>query len=192
MCVDYDNFIFQSIQHWSFTHTTTSIETFDVSSISSFVDSFDVLKHYTSLQHLYTATIPPHYKSQPTTSSLYQRILLEAQDLQNSLNQYNNNDSLPPTIYTSCHRNELPIVICTGASMLITPKLLDFAIAPVPSTTKSLASLTTAKTTVSGEGKATWLIEDFNGVTRLLTTTAYYVLDAKIRLFSPQVYIEEW
>ena len=69
--------------------------------------------------------------------------------------------------------------------MSITPKLSDFAITPVPSTTKSLGSLTTAKTTVSGEGKATWLIEDFNGVTRSLTTTAYYVPEATICLFSP-------
>ena len=38
---------------------------------------------------------------------------------------------------------------------------------------------------------ATWLIEDFNGITRSLTTTAYYVPEATIRLFSPQVYINE-
>ena len=81
LCADYDKFIFQSIQYWSLTHTTTSIEAFDASSISSFIDSFDVLKHYTSPQNLHTATIPPHYKSQPTTSPLYKQILLEARDL---------------------------------------------------------------------------------------------------------------
>ena len=58
LCVDYDNSIFQSIQYWSFSdsnnHTTTSIESFVVSSIASFVDSFDVLKHYTSIQNLHT------------------------------------------------------------------------------------------------------------------------------------------
>ena len=68
-------------------------------------------------------------------------------------------------IFTSCHHNKLPIVIDTGASMSITPELTDFAITPIPSTTKSLGSLTTAKTTVAGESKATWMIEDFNGVT---------------------------
>ena len=155
LCADYDNFIFHSIQYWSFTNTTTHIKTFDVSSIASFVDSFDVLKHYTSLQNLHIATIPPHYKSQLTTSPLYQQILLEARELQQSLDQYNNKESLPPTIFTSCHHNELSIVIDTSASMSITSKLSDFAITPVPSTTKSLGSLTTAKTTVSGEGKAT-------------------------------------
>ena len=36
------------------------------------------------------------------------------------------------------------------------------------------------------------MIEDFNSVTQSLTTTAYYVPDATIRiLFSLQVYIEE-
>ena len=99
--------------------------------------------------------IPPHYKSQPTASPFYQQILLEARDLQHSLNQYNDKESLPPTIFTSCHNKGLPMVIDTGASMSITPELSDFAITPIPSTTKSLGSLTTAKTTVSGECKAT-------------------------------------
>ena len=138
-----------------------------------------------------TATIPPHYKSLPTASRQYQRILLEARDLQSSLNQYTDKASLPPTIFTSCRSGELPIVIDTGASMSITPELSDFAVHPTPSTTKSLGSLTTAKTIVSGEGMATWLIEDFNGITRSLSTTAYYVPAATIRLFSPQVYISE-
>ena len=75
--------------------------------------------------------------------------------------------------------------------MSITPELSDFAIFPVPSSTKSLCSLTTAKTTVSGEGKAARLIEDFNGITRSLTKPAYYVPEATIRLFSPQVYINK-
>ena len=88
------------------------------------------MKHFTSLQNLHTATIPTHDKSQPTTSPLYQQILLEARDLQQSLNQYNNKGSLPPMIFTCCHHNELPIVIDTGASMSITPELSDFAITP--------------------------------------------------------------
>ena len=138
-----------------------------------------------------TTTIPPHYKSQPTASPLYQQILLKARDLQHSLNQYNDKESLPPTIFMSCHNGELPIVIDTRASMSITPELSDFAISLVPSTTNSLGSLTIAKTTVSVEGKATWLIKDFNGITSSLTTTAYYVPEATIRLFSPQVYINE-
>ena len=69
-CADYDNCIFNSIQYWSLfdspdhnNHTTAGI--------ASFVDSYDVLTHYNSLQHLQTTTIPPHYKSQPTAFPLY-------------------------------------------------------------------------------------------------------------------------
>ena len=193
LCDEYDYFIFQSILHWSSCNSplTEYPLFYSTTSIENFVDSFDVLKHYHSLQQMRTATIPPHYKSLPTVSRLYQRILLEARDLQSSLNQYTDKTSLPPTIFTSCRTGELPIVIDTGASMSITPVLSDFAVHPTPSTTKSLGSLTTAKTTISGEGMATWLIKDFNGITRSLSTTAYYVPDATIRLFSPQVYIRE-
>ena len=102
-----------------------------------------------------TAKIPPHYKSQPTALSIYQRILLEARDLQYLLNQYNDKASLSPTIFTSCHNSELPIVIDTRESIFITPELSDFAIFPVPSSTKPLCSLTTASIIVSDEGKST-------------------------------------
>lgn len=75
--------------------------------------------------------------------------------------------------------------------MSITLELSDFAMRLVASSPKSLGSFTTVSTTVVGEGKANWLIEDFNGVTRQLPTTSYHASDATIRLFSPQVYIDE-
>ena len=81
------------------------------------------------------------------------------------VNQYTKKASLPPTIFTSCHNGELPIVIDTGASMSITPELSNFVLPPIPSSTNSLGSLTTANTTVAGEGKATWLVGDFKGIT---------------------------
>ena len=151
-CVDYDNFIFNSIYYWSlFDSPVPNPNNQTTTSITSFVDSFDLLTHYNSLQHLQTVTIPTHYKSQPTASPLHQRILLEARDLQHSLNQYNDKESLPPTIFTLCHNGELPIVIDTSASMSITPEISDFAISPDSSTNKSLGSLTTTKTKVSGD-----------------------------------------
>jgi hypothetical protein len=44
-------------------------------------------------------------------------------------------------------------------------------------------------TPVCGQGLVEWPIEDLNGTCRTITTEAYYVPDAGIRLFSPQVYI---
>ena len=121
-CLDCDNFIFQSIWYWSLFDSpiTESPNYYSTTGINSFVDSFDVSKHYHSLQQMQTSIIPPHYKSQPTASPLYQRILLEARDLQRSLNQYNDKESLPPTIFASYHNGELPVIIDTGASVSIT------------------------------------------------------------------------
>lgn len=83
-----------------------------------------MLKHFISLKNLGTATIQPHYNNQPTVSPTYKPILLEARNLQRSLDQYYySSSSLQYTICTSCHHGELPIVINTGASMSITPTL---------------------------------------------------------------------
>ena len=75
--------------------------------------------------------------------------------------------------------------------MCITPVLSNFTSPPVTSANKLLGSLTTASTTGAGKGKATWMINDFHGITQQLITTAYHVHDATIHLFSPQVYIDE-
>jgi hypothetical protein len=40
-------------------------------------------------------------------------------------------------------------------------------------------------------GKVTWEVQDFYGVERTITTMAYYVPSANIRLFSPKVYFDE-
>jgi hypothetical protein len=39
--------------------------------------------------------------------------------------------------------------------------------------------------------KVTWEVQDFYGVKRTITTMAYYVPTATIRLFSPKVYFDE-
>ena len=46
-------------------------------------------------------------------------------------------------------------------------------------------------TSVHGSGKIEWDIEDQLGKRDTITTTAYHVPKANIRLFSPQVYIQE-
>ena len=48
-----------------------------------------------------------------------------------------------------------------------------------------------SKTVVNGQGIVTWLIEDSKGVRRPLSTKAYLVRNAGIRLFSPQTYFQE-
>lgn len=106
------------------------------------------------------------------------------------LNQYYESSLLLPlTIFTSSCHGELPIVINTGASMLITPLLSNFTTL-LTSSTKSLGSYTTNVTSsVAGEGMAYWLIEDICDIIhQLLIISLIFVT---ICLFSPQVHINE-
>jgi hypothetical protein len=125
------------------------------------------------------------------SSSQFQRILLEAKGLQTSIRQYG--EVLPlssPAIYVSTNKDDLPIVIDTGASCTITPSLSDFTSKPTKPDTATLGSLTTVQTKVTGQGPIEWDIEDVNGVLKKLRTTSYYVPEATIRLFSPQTYFK--
>ena len=160
--------------------------------IAIFLSSFDVLTHHRSIQHHSSVTIPSHYQSLDPSDLRYRRILLEARGLQTSLSHYGENLPLQlPTIYISSISKELPIVIDTGASCSITPNLQDFIKDPKPPDTKTMGGLTGATTEVLGQGMINWDIEDVHGHRSLLTTSAYFIPDATIRLFSPQVYINE-
>jgi hypothetical protein len=85
-----------------------------------------------------------------------------------------------PAIYVSTNKDDLPIVIDTGASCTITPSLSDFTSKPTESDTATLGSLTTVQTKVSGQGPIEWDIEDVNGVYKKLRTTSSYVPEATI------------
>ena len=87
--------------------------------------------------------------------------------------------------------HSVPIVIDTGASMSITPFLSDFDSAPEDSPVPDLITGLAHKTTIAGVGRVSWLIDDMYGVRRRISTNAYYVPDAKIRLYSPQSHFQE-
>ena len=95
------------------------------------------------------------------------------------------------TIYVSTIPKGLPIVIDTGESCSITPKLQDFTTKPSTPVTKSIGWLTGTQTEVLGLGNANWDIEDVIGICCSLETAAYIVADASIYLFSAKIYIDE-
>lgn len=95
-----------------------------------------------------------------------------------------------PGGYISNHTDHLPIVIDSGATISITPNVGDFVGAIEPLQSVKLQGLN-GTTSVVGIGKVRWLIGDFHGVVREIVTTAYYVPNASIRLFSPQAYFKE-
>lgn len=67
---------------------------------------------------------------------------------------------------------------------------LDFDADPVLPDFSQLTGIS-SKTSVNGQGTVTWLIEDEKGIRRPISTKAYLVTNAGIRLFSPQTYIHE-
>jgi hypothetical protein len=89
----------------------------------------------------------------------------------------------------SCCENEPPVVIDTGASGSIAPLGSDFVDGIINKADLKELKQVNGSTDVCGQGLVNWEIEDVNGIQRRIQTEAYYVPDAGIRLFSPQVYI---
>jgi hypothetical protein len=98
--------------------------------------------------------------------------------------------STPSSVYQARNHPELPIVIDSGASVSVTPHICDFCGPLQKCRTKSLDGLS-SKREVLGMGGVTWEVQDFYGVRRTITTMAYYVPTANVRLFSPKVYFDE-
>jgi hypothetical protein len=94
-------------------------------------------------------------------------------------------------LYISSCKIELPIVIDTGASNSITPIPSDFVDGIIHKADLQALSQLNGTTPVCGQGLVKWPIEDVDGTRRTITTDAYHVPDAGIRLFSPQVYINK-
>jgi hypothetical protein len=85
----------------------------------------------------------------------------------------------------------IPIVIDTGASISITGVKSDFfdGIKAVDPTLKIQGLNHSIQ--VEGIGKVRWKIRDQIGQIAIVETTAYFIPDAQVRLFSPQLYFIE-
>jgi hypothetical protein len=162
--------------------------------ISAFVNSFDILSQSRLLSTLLPSiSISESYTLLLQSDPRYAVILLEARQLQLNLSNYDERVAMPmhePAVYHSNETDELPIVIDTGASCSLTPIHSDFIGTIDPSNVPTLNNIS-GKTPVVGQGRIEWNIQDVNGVVKPIQTTAYYVPQATIRLFSPQVYIAE-
>jgi hypothetical protein len=162
--------------------------------INIIVDSIDVLSHYNQLLHFETASFfdSPYRRLSPS-SPQYTSILIQARHLKLQVFHYDttlDDGSNAPEIYISTNNKELPIVIDTGASSSITPIPTDFITEIAKADLQELKQVN-GTTAVCGQGTVLWPIEDVDGVRRSITTDAYYVPDAGIRLFSPQDYIRK-
>jgi hypothetical protein len=173
-----------------------SIFSFSPSSeiVDEFLTSFDILAQSRIISSLLpSVTVSTSYRQLSSSELQYKVILLEAHRLRLNLSNYDDRVHMPlqnPAIYHSNKPDELPIVIDTGASCSITPMHSDFIGTIDPSDVSTLNNIS-GTTAVVGQGTIEWNIQDAKGVVKPIQTTAYYIPQATIRLFSPQVYIKQ-
>jgi hypothetical protein len=130
--------LFGSKLYWDSLSQESLITT---ASVDSFLHSFNVIEHFNNIKSRLPSS---RYRSIDSSTLQFQRIFLEAKGLQTSIRQYG--EILPlssPSIYVSTNKDDLPIVIDTGASCTITPTLSDFTSKPTQPDTATLGSLST-------------------------------------------------
>jgi hypothetical protein len=97
---------------------------------------------------------------------------------------------IPESIFNIGRRDDMPIVFDTGASMSLSPLREYFEgelkTPPIPQMHGFKGAVK-----VIGMGRVSWTIFDVYGVVRVIKTMAYLVPEGNIRLFSPQVYMQE-
>jgi hypothetical protein len=93
-----------------------------------------------------------------------------------------------PSAYSCTDTDSMPIVIDTGASRSLSPHRKDFI-----TFKRHKGSLGTISndSQIEGKGLISWDIIDENGRKCTITTDAYYVPSATIRLYSPQFHFSE-
>jgi len=173
--------------------TVDDNDTVSLDAVHNFVDSIDVLSHYECLLSFEDISFfNTSYRRLEPTSHLFKNLLIQARHLKAQVFHYdttlNNCTDTTMEIYVSSCSKELPIVIDTGASGSITPIASDFTNGIHKADLQALTQVN-GSTPVCGQGSVEWPIEDVDGTRRTIVTDAYYVPDAGIRLFSPQVYI---
>jgi hypothetical protein len=103
---------------------------------------------------------------------------------------------LPPgtsgeqTAYFNKDTLAIPIVIDSGATMSLTPVLSDF-ITPLQVPEHANIRQVNGLIKIEGVGQVRWHMRDLFGSTVTVETTAYYIPCADVRLFSPQVYLQD-
>jgi hypothetical protein len=89
----------------------------------------------------------------------------------------------------SIDAKEMPIFIDTGASRSLSPHRSDFT-SYRPIKDMAIGGIT-ANSRIAGVGKVRWEVTDQNGLKSVIITEAYHVVDATIRLYSPQFHFRE-
>ena len=158
--------------------------------LQSFVQSIDPLKTFQIMKTLsHPEFLNP--RSTRTNRDIFDLVEKEVSKYRiNVCSAYLPNQTLAePSVYLSNKDDDLPLVIDTGASFCLTPNISDF-VSPLQANTATLTGLN-SETPVAGAGTAEWTIQDVTGLVKTICCEAFYVPQAKIRLFSLQQYFME-
>jgi hypothetical protein len=152
--------------------------------LHAFTKTLDPLATYNKIKRVALLATPFRRSKKSKRDKTYRQALLLAAMLTGGA------VSITASVYSANKDDCVPIVIDTRASVLVTPVLTDFLGPLRPCATTNLKGLIgTAE--VIGEGTVNWLVRDMFGNKRKTSTTAYYVPEGSIRLFSPQTYFKE-
>jgi hypothetical protein len=150
--------------------------------ISEFVNSFNPASYFP----IFKTLLDPNWFHSSSYTALQDQAMVAVLDVVDR----RVDTTVKPLVYKALKTTELPIIIDSGASISLTPRLEDFH-----GTLKQckLGHIQGIKSEIAvlGFGFVYWQVEDKYGVTRVIRTKAYYVPEAKIRLLSPQSYLQE-
>jgi hypothetical protein len=155
----------------------------DKAFLHAFAKTLDHLATYTKIKRVALLATPVRRTKKAKRDKTYRQALLSAAML--------TGDAVSTTVSVyNAHKDDcVLIVIDTGASLSVPPVLTDFLGPLHPCATANLKCLS-GTTEVIGEGKVNWMVRDMFVNKRKISTTAYYVPEALICLFSPQTYFK--
>jgi hypothetical protein len=159
-------------------------QSLDQALLHAFTTSIDPLAALNKIKKVSLLATPARSMKKAKRSKTYRQTLLSAALI--------TGDAVSDTasVYSSHKDDCVPIMIDTGASVSLTPVLTDFLGPLCPCATANLKRLS-GTTEVIGEGTVNWLVRDMFGNKRKIRTTAYYVPETSIRLFTPHTYFKE-
>ena len=94
------------------------------------------------------------------------------------------------TVYLSA-LDDCPVILDSGASLSLTPRLTDFVTGVKPCPSHPCLKQLTSEVKVEGMGTVRWTLNDAFGNAAVVETTALYVPQAEVRLLSPQTWFSE-
>jgi hypothetical protein len=146
-------------------------------------------------------TLSSHTSQQERKDRRYRRrdALRTSSAIQNDLRSRNNLfstqhrslcvASTSKSVYLGLNAADAPIVIDYGASLSIFPHRGDF-VGDKEQLNSTIQGISTV-TKIAGVGTVHWTFKDVLGTIKIIEIRAYYIPDAGVRLFSPQVYSQE-